>query len=370
MHKVGFVGWRGMVGSVLMDRMKTENDFAHIESYFFSTSQVGQDGPDVGQGTAPLGDATDIDQLRAMNIIITCQGGDYTNDVHPKLRESGWEGYWIDAASSLRMNDSSLLVLDPVNREVIDQGLDSGIKDLIGSNCTVSPMLIGLKGLFATGEVEWVSSMTYQAASGGGARHMIELIEQMERIGLATKAMRDDPVAGILEIDRQVKQTALASDFPAQRFETALAASAIPWIDRAVDDGQTREEWKGMVETNKILGGNSNIPVDGTCVRIGSMRAHAQGHTIKLKSDIPIEDIEKMISEAHEWVDFVPNEKEATLQKLTPAAVSGELNVAVGRVRKMKMGPTFLNAYTIGDQLLWGAAEPLRRAMLIVIGEL
>lgn len=369
MKRVGFVGWRGMVGSVLMQRMLEENDFNHIaEPVFFTTSQTGAAGPDIGKDIPALKDARDINELKQMDAIVSCQGGDYTTEVFQKLRESGWNGYWIDAASTLRMADDSLIVLDPVNRDVIDRGIDAGIKNFVGGNCTVSLMLMGLGGLFKAGHIEWISSMTYQAASGAGAKNMRELITQMGQIHAGSEALLADPVSAILDIDRQVVDTMRGDAFATDNFGVPLAGSLIPWIDKAVEDGQSKEEWKGFVETNKILGlSDSPIPIDGTCVRIGAMRCHSQAFTVKLKQDLPLDEIEQMIAEANDWVSVVPNEREITMRDLSPTKVTGTLNVPVGRLRKMKMGPTFLNAFSVGDQLLWGAAEPLRRILRILI---
>jgi aspartate-semialdehyde dehydrogenase len=367
MKKVGIVGWRGMVGSVLMERMKQENDFKEFESVFFTTSQVGQQGPDVGGGTAPLIDASDIERLRQMDIVLTCQGGDYTKEVHPKLRAAGWQGHWIDAASTLRMEKDAIIVLDPVNLDVIKRGLTGNVKDYIGGNCTVSLMLMATAGLFRQGLVEWLSSMTYQAASGAGAKNMRELVVQMGVISKGAADLLDKPASAILDLDRRVAETVRAGDFPVDNFGAPLAASLIPWIDRPVDDGQTREEWKGYSETNKILGTEKPIPVDGICVRVGAMRCHSQGLTVKLKKDVPLDELVGMIGSDNQWVRVVPNTKEATLKELTPAAVSGKLDVPIGRIRKMKMGPEFLTAFTCGDQLLWGAAEPLRRVLRIIL---
>jgi aspartate-semialdehyde dehydrogenase len=362
--KVGFVGWRGMVGSVLMQRMQEENDFAALEPVFFSTSQAGGKAP-FDAGT--LQDASDIDALKELDAVVTCQGGDYTKEVHPKLRESGWNGYWIDAASSLRMDPDAVIILDPVNRPVIDKALNDGYKDYIGGNCTVSLMLMALGGLFKAGAVDWVSSMTYQAASGAGAPNMRELLTQMGTLRDSVSDLLEDPASAILDIDRKVTASLRSKQFPVAEFGYPLAGSVLPWIDREVEDGQSREEWKGFAETNKILGVEQPIPIDGVCVRIGAMRCHAQGLTIKLKSDIPIAEIEQMLANDNDWVKLIPNTKAATLDGLTPAAVSGSLNVPVGRVRKMKMGPEYLSAFTCGDQLLWGAAEPLRRMLRILI---
>jgi aspartate-semialdehyde dehydrogenase len=367
MLQLGFVGWRGMVGSVLMERMKTENDFNGVEPLFFSTSQAGQDGPDIGIGVPPVGDAYDLHLLSTRDVIISCQGGGYTGKMHSKLRESGWEGYWIDAASTLRMMDNSVIVLDPVNRQVIDQALDDGVKDYIGGNCTVSLMLMALGGLFEKNLIEWLSSMTYQAASGAGAQNMRELVLQMQALGTKAARRLADPGALILDLDREVTETLRSNEFPADHFGAPLAASLIPWIDRAMDNGQTKEEWKGLVETNKILGRIDNtIPIDGQCVRIGAMRCHSQAFTIKLTRDVPLDEIQSILAEHNEWVQLVPNEKEATLRTLSPAHVSGTLTIPVGRIRKMNMGSEYLTAFSVGDQLLWGAAEPLRRMLRIL----
>jgi aspartate-semialdehyde dehydrogenase len=366
MLKVGFVGWRGMVGSVLMDRMNAENDFAGIEPVFFSTSQVGQDGPDVGAGSAPLKDAFDIDTLSTLDIIVTSQGGSYTREVHGKLRDAGWKGFWIDAASALRMEDDAVIVLDPVNREVIDRSLVGGIKNYVGGNCTVSLMLMAVGVLFQKGLIEWMTSMTYQAASGAGAKNMRELVAQMAAIGSAAKGNLEEASSAILDLDRAVGSAMSESSFPVDAFGAPLAGSLLPWIDCAVEKGMTREEWKGFAETNKILGNENPVPVDGLCVRIGAMRSHSQALTIKLTKDIPLDEIESMIGDANQWVSVVPNTKEESIAKLTPAAISGTLNVPVGRIHKMNMGPKYLTAFTVGDQLLWGAAEPVRRMLTIV----
>jgi len=367
MKKVGFVGWRGMVGSVLMDRMRSEGDFEDITPVFFSTSQAGGAAPDVGKDGVPaLQDAHDLDRLSELDVIVTAQGGDYTSRVHPELRARGFGGYWVDAASSLRMEDSALIVLDPVNRQVIERGLDAGIKDYVGGNCTVSLMLMAFAGLFEQGLVQWVSSMTYQAASGAGARQMRELLQQMRALGAASGAALDDPGIAVLELDRRVTEALRSDCLPTEALGHPLAASLLPWIDRAVDNGATREEWKGHVEANKILASDPEIPVDGTCVRVGSMRCHAQAVLIKLRQDVPLADIEQAIAGASDWSSVVPNEKQATLDQLTPAAIAGTLSVPVGRLRKARMGPEYLNAFTVGDQLLWGAAEPLRRMLRIL----
>ncbi len=361
---VGFIGWRGMVGSVLMQRMQQENDFAGINPVFFSTSQVGQDAP---FGAGKLLDASDINELKKLDAVVTCQGGGYTQEVHPQLRAAGWNGYWIDAASSLRMADDAVIILDPVNRNVIDSALAAGQKDFIGGNCTVSLMLMALGGLFRAGLVEWLTSMTYQAASGAGAPNMRELLAQMGHLQACVATELSDPASAILEIDRKVTAELQGTAIPTANFGYPLAGSVLPWIDREVEDGQSREEWKGYAETNKILRSESPIPIDGICVRVGSMRCHSQAMTIKLNRDVPIADIEALLANDNQWAELVPNTKEETLAKLTPAAVSGTLNTPVGRVRKMKMGPQYLSAFTCGDQLLWGAAEPLRRMVRILV---
>lgn len=371
MISVGIVGWRGMVGSVLMDRMKAENDFSGFDPVFFSTSQAGKIGPDIGAGPQPVLDANDLGTLADMAVIVSCQGGSYTEQTHPALRQKGWGGYWIDAASTLRMKDSSVIVLDPVNRNVIDKALEDGINDFIGGNCTVSLMLMALGGLFKEDWVEWITAMTYQSASGAGANNMRELVMQMGLLGDDAKAVLRDPASSILDIDRQITQTLARPDFPTQYFGVPLAASLIPWVDRAMENGQTREEWKGRVETNKILGRSDNpIAIDGQCVRVGAMRCHSQALTIKLTEDIPLADIEAVIASANDWVSVVPNSKAATLAELSPAAVSGTLSIPVGRIRKMNMGPHFLTVFTVGDQLLWGAAEPLRRVLNIILAHM
>jgi aspartate-semialdehyde dehydrogenase len=364
--RVGFVGWRGMVGSVLLQRMREENDFDSLEARFFSTSQVGQPGPDVGAGSAPLADASDPKAFRDLDAVVTCQGGDYTKQMHPQLRSSGFSGYWIDAASTLRLADGAVIVLDPVNRPQIDAALARGDKDLIGGNCTVSLMLMGIAGLIREGLVEWINVSTYQAASGGGARHMRELVQQMRLLGQSAAALLDDPSSGILEIDRKVTDALRCKDLPTDAFGVPLAASLIAWIDRPVEDGQTREEWKGYVETNRILGLDPPLPVDGVCVRVGAMRSHSQALTLKLNRDVPLSDVEALIAGTSPWTEVVPNDKDATLRELSPAAVSGTLRVPVGRIRKMKLGPEYVSAFTAGDQLLWGAAEPLRRVLQIL----
>lgn len=368
MVSVGIVGWRGMVGSVLMDRMVAENDFAGFDAVFFSTSQAGKTGPDIGGGPQPVLDANDLDRLAEMAVIVSCQGGDYTQQVHPALRRKGWNGYWIDAASTLRMQNDSVIVLDPVNRRVIDKGIADGIKDYIGGNCTVSLMLMALGGLFEKNWIEWMTTMTYQSASGAGANTMRELVMQMGLLGDGARSLLADPASSILDIDRQISRTLAGPDFPIRQFGAPLAASLIPWIDRAMDNGQTREEWKGFAETNKILGRSGNpVAIDGQCVRVGAMRCHSQAVTIKLTEDIPLDVIEHTIASANDWVAVVPNDKVATLAQLSPAAVSGTLVVRVGRIRKMNLGPRYLTAFTVGDQLLWGAAEPLRRVLDIIL---
>ena len=368
MKRVGLIGWRGMVGSVLMQRMLEEQDFDLIEPVFFTTSNVGGQGPNVGKDTGPLKDAYSIDELKTLDVILTCQGGDYTNEVFPKLREAGWQGYWIDAASSLRMQDDAVIILDPVNRKVIDQQLDAGTKNYIGGNCTVSLMLMGLGGLFEAGLVEWMSAMTYQAASGAGAQNMRELIKQMGGIHAAVADDLANPASAILDIDRKVAETMRGEAFPTENFGVPLAGSLIPWIDKELPNGQSREEWKAQAETNKILGRfKSPIPVDGICVRIGAMRCHSQALTIKLNKDVPLADIEGLISQHNPWVKLVPNQREISMQELSPTKVTGTLNIPVGRLRKLNMGSQYLGAFTVGDQLLWGAAEPLRRMLRILL---
>ncbi|QEL64508.1 aspartate-semialdehyde dehydrogenase [Oryzomicrobium terrae] len=374
MKKVGLVGWRGMVGSVLMQRMQEENDFALIEPVYFSTSAAGGKAPVFGGKEAgTLKDANSIDELKKMDIVITCQGGDYTKEVFPKLRAAGWNGHWIDAASSLRMADDAVIVLDPVNLDVIKNALAKGGKNWIGGNCTVSLMLMGLGGLFKADLVEWVSAMTYQAASGAGAQNMRELLAQMGALHDAVKGDLADPASAILDIDRKVAETMRSSAFPTKNFRnTPLAGSLIPWIDVPVDNGQSKEEWKGGAECNKILGkpafrSAGSIPIDGLCVRIGAMRCHSQGLTIKLKKDVPLDEVSEIIGTANDWVKVVPNEREITERELTPTAVTGTLTVPVGRLHKLAMGPDYLGAFTVGDQLLWGAAEPLRRMLRILL---
>jgi aspartate-semialdehyde dehydrogenase len=365
MMQVGFVGWRGMVGSVLMGRMREENDFASIDPVFFTTSNIGAAGPDVGKKIPALKDAYAIDELKKLDAIISCQGGDYTTAVFSQLREAGWQGYWIDAASSLRMNDDALIILDPVNRGVIRDGLKSGVKNFIGGNCTVSLMLMGLGGLFQAGLVEWVSAMTYQAASGAGAQNMRELIAQMGVIHNSVADQLADPASAILDIDRKVVET-MREGLPIEHFGAPLAGSLLPYIDKQLDSGQSREEWKAQAEANKILRTATPVPVDGICVRIGAMRCHSQALTIKLTKDVPLAEIEQLIAGANEWVKVIPNTREASLKDLTPTKVTGTLSIPVGRLRKMSIGPEYLSAFTVGDQLLWGAAEPLRRMLKIL----
>jgi aspartate-semialdehyde dehydrogenase len=364
---VAIIGWRGMVGSVLVERMVAERDFERVDATFFSTSQAGGTGPDIGLDTGLVRDAGDLHLLASFNVIVSCQGGDYTKEVYPALRRAGWKGYWIDAASTLRMEDDAVIILDPVNRPVIDAALSRGVRDFVGGNCTVSLMLMALGGLFARGWVEWVSSMTYQAASGAGAKNMRELVAQMRAVGLAAGKHLDDPAGAILELDRAVQRALTSSELPQAEFGAPLAASLIPWIDRAVEDGQTREEWKGFAETNKILDQKQAIPIDGICTRIGAMRCHSQAFTIKLNADVPLDEVRQVIAASNEWVRVVDNTKEATLRELTPAAVSGSLTIPIGRIRKLKMGASYLGAFTVGDQLLWGAAEPLRRMLRILV---
>lgn len=363
---VGLVGWRGMVGSVLMDRMVAEGDFDHIEPIFFSTSNTGGTAPSMAKSHQTLQDANDISALAQCDIVITCQGGEYTKEVFPKLRASGWQGHWIDAASSLRMESDAVIILDPVNDGLIRKSLAAGGKNWIGGNCTNSILLMGLNGLFRDGLVEWVSSMTYQAASGGGANHMRELLKGMGVVYGAVANELTTPASAILEIDRQVART-IREDVPTEFFGAPLAGGLIPWIDVQLPNGQSKEEWKGQAEVNKILGTEQTIPVDGLCVRIGAMRCHSLALTLKLKKDLPLEAIESIIKSGNPWVKWVPNDRAITVKELTPAAITGGLEVGVGRVRKLNMGPEYVSAFVIGDQLLWGAAEPLRRMMRILL---
>ena len=368
MKKVGIIGWRGMVGSVLLERMQAEGDFktTEMEPLFFSTSQAGQKAPDMGRDLPPLADAFDLKTLKKQDVILTCQGGSYTEKIYPELRKVGWKGYWIDAASTLRMSEDSLIVLDPVNRDVIDNGLAKGVKTFAGGNCTVSLMLMGLGGLFRENLVEWMTSMTYQAASGAGAQNMRELIRQMDVLGNAGDGLLD-PSKAILDLDRKITETIRSEAYPTDQFGAPLAGSLIPWIDKAMDNGMTKEEWKGFAETNKILMNDPVIPIDGLCVRVGSMRCHSQALTIKMTKDIPLDEVQDIIASSTDWARFIPNEKDATLKALSPAAVSGTMDVPVGRVRKLNMGPEYLTAFTVGDQLLWGAAEPVRRMLKITL---
>jgi aspartate-semialdehyde dehydrogenase len=356
-----------MVGSVLLERMQREGDFKRIDTTFFSTSKAGGAGPDVGQGSRPLADANDPKAFSGLDAVISCQGGDYTKAVHPALRAAGFNGYWIDAASALRMADDAVIILDPVNRPMIDRALDRGVKDFIGGNCTVSLMLMAIGGLFDEGWVQWVNAATYQAASGAGAKNMRELLLQMRVLGRAAGAQLDDADSNILDIDRNISKAIGSDEMPRSAFGAALAGSLIPWIDSAVPGGQTREEWKGHAETNKILGLDPEIPVDGVCVRVGAMRCHSQALTIKLTHDVPLDELEDVIRRHNDWVRVVPNDKASTLEQLSPAAVSGTLQVPIGRLRKSKLGPEYLSAFTVGDQLLWGAAEPLRRMLMILL---
>ena len=369
MLKVGFVGWRGMVGSVLMERMREENDFMAIDPYFFSTSAAGGVAPQVGKDAGTLLDAYDINKLVALDCIVTTQGSDYTHAVLDKLRQAGWNGYWLDASSSLRMTPDALIVLDPINNANIEQALAQGIKNYVGGNCTVSLMLLALDGLFKADAIEWISSMTYQAASGAGANNIRELLQQSGAVYNAVKDILDDKNTTILDIDRRVSQELRSDSFPKQYFGAPLAGSVIPWIDAGMENGQTKEEWKGSVETNKILGfAPDTIKVDGTCVRVGALRSHSQALTIKLKrKDLSLEQIAELIANANEWVKLVPNSKPETLAELTPAAISGSLTIAVGRLKRLKFGDDFISLFTVGDQLLWGAAEPIRRMLNILV---
>ncbi|MFS1563330.1 MAG: aspartate-semialdehyde dehydrogenase [Candidatus Arsenophonus phytopathogenicus] len=366
MKNVGFIGWRGMVGSVLLQRMVEEGDFNNINPVFFTTSQHGELTPKYGQHQSTLLDAFDLDGLKELEVIISCQGGDYTDKIYPKLRATGWSGYWIDAASSLRMKEDSIIILDPVNRQYIDQGLNEGIKTFVGGNCTVSLMLMALAGLFAENLIEWVSVATYQAASGAGARNMRELLVQMGELHAQVANELQNPAAAILSIEKKVTDFTRSAKMSTEAFGAPLAGSLIPWIDKQLPNGQSREEWKGQAETNKILNTASHVPVDGLCVRIGALRCHSQAFTLKLQKNVAIEDVEQILSTHNDWVRVISNERELTIQELTPAAVTGTLNVPVGRLRKLNMGPEYLSAFTIGDQLLWGAAEPLRRMLKIL----
>jgi aspartate-semialdehyde dehydrogenase len=373
MLRVGIVGWRGMVGSVLVQRMREERDFDHVEPIFFSTSQAGGKAPAIGKPVDSVKNATHLAELKKLPVIISCQGGDYTSEVYPRLRGEGWQGYWIDAASTLRMADDAVIVLDPLNLDLIKASLGKGVKNFIGGNCTTSLMLMGIAGLLQRDQVEWITSMTYQAASGQGAAAMRDLVAQMAVLGDKTRALLDDPASAILDIDRTVSESMRARDFPRENIGYPLAGSLLPWIDKDLGNGQSREEWKGQAETNKILGrvngknGSNAIPVDGICVRVGAMRCHSSALTIKLRRPLPIDEVEGMLADAHDWVKVVPNRRDETLAELTPTAVTGKLSVPVGRLRKLPMGEEYLAAFTVGDQLLWGAAEPLRRMLRILL---
>lgn len=364
MKKVGFIGWRGMVGSVLMERMSEEKDFSHMESYFFSTSQSGEVAPKVANGHDKLLSAIKTQELSKMDILVTCQGGDYTSEIFPQLRKEGWKGIWIDAASTLRMKDDAVIVLDPVNRNYIQESLHKGVKNFVGGNCTVSLLLIALDGLFKEDLVEWISSMTYQAASGAGAKNMIELLDQMKSVGTQ---FSKNPALGALELEKDMTTLMNSTDFPKANFGHPLALNVLPWIDSEMPTGQSKEEWKAQVEANKILQTKNIIPIDGTCVRVGALRCHSQGLTIKLKKSANLTTVEEIIANTNPWVKLVANNKAETLKELTPAAVSGKLHVPIGRLRPMTLGDTYFNAFTLGDQLLWGAAEPLRCALRLVL---
>jgi len=367
-QRIGIVGWRGMVGSVLVERMREERDFEHLEPVFFSTSQAGGAGPGIGRDTGPVRDAKDLDALAALPVIVSCQGGDYTQEVYPRLRGRGWSGYWIDAASALRMNEDAVIVLDPVNRPVIERALDRGVKNFIGGNCTVSLMLMAMAGLLQRDLVEWITCMTYQAASGAGAAAMRELVAQMDHLGTAARPALADPAASALDLERRISEAMRGGALPRSEIGYPLAGNLLPWIDRDLGNGQSREEWKAQAEGNKILGRSERpIPIDGICVRIGAMRCHSQALTIKLRRDVPLDEVEGMIAEGNEWVKLIPNRREASLAELTPAAVSGKLAIPVGRIRKLPMGGEYLTAFTVGDQLLWGAAEPLRRMVRLLL---
>jgi aspartate-semialdehyde dehydrogenase len=363
MLRLGMIGWRGMVGSVLMQRMREEGDFQGLESTFFSTSSVGGAAPKEASNGGGLKDAMDLRELAKYDVLISCQGGEYTTEVYAPLRKSGWKGYWIDAASTLRMSDEAVIILDPVNDGVIRDALARGVKTYAGGNCTVSLMLMAVAGLFQAGLVEWMTTMTYQAASGAGAAKMLELVKQMERL---TDTTRANPSENALEVDRMVIEAQRDSKLPVSELGAPLAGSLIPWVDKEMPGGQTREEWKGMAETNKIMGLNPPVPVDGICVRVGTMRCHSQALCIKLKKDVPLGEIEQMVAGSNPWVRVIPNDKESSARCLTPTAVSGTLNVPIGRMHKLKLGPEFLGAFTVGDQLFWGAAEPLRRMLNIL----
>jgi aspartate-semialdehyde dehydrogenase len=372
MLKVGMVGWRGMVGSVLMQRMREEKDFDLIEPVFFSTSNAGGDAPDVpNAGGSRLQDAGSVEALEQMDVILSCQGGDWTGEMFPQLRANGWDGYWIDAASTLRMKDDSVIVLDPVNAQVITDALAQGKKDFVGGNCTVSLMMMALNGLFREGLVEWITAMTYQAASGAGAQNMRELVAQMGAAHDSVRGLLADPSSAILEVDHRLAEAMRSASFPTAHFGVPLAGSLIPWIDKDLGNGTSREEWKGDAECNKILGlppeGEGHIPIESLCVRVGAMRCHSQALTIKLRQDVPLDEIEDIVGGANDWVSFVANDRESSIRRLSPAAVTGTLEIPVGRMRKLAMGPEYLSAFTVGDQLLWGAAEPLRRMLRILL---
>src|SRR5687768_9959508 len=373
MTRVGIIGWRGMVGSVLIERMRAERDFDLVEPAFFSTSQAGGKGPDIGREMPPVRDAHDLKALAANDILLSCQGSDYTSEIHPKLRAAGWNGYWIDAAKTLRMNDDAVIILDPVNLDLIKGALAKGIRNYIGGNCTVSCMLMGMHGLFQHDLVEWMTCMTYQAASGGGAQHMRELVTQFGLISAEVKSLLEDPASAILDIDRKVQAKQTDGSLPMENFGgVPLAGNLIPWIDKDLGNGMTLEEWKGGAETNKILGrgtafGTEPTPIDSLCVRVGAMRCHSQALTIKLRRELPLDELTDIIANANEWVRVIPNEREPSMRELTPAAVTGRLHIPVGRLRKLAMGGSYLGAFTVGDQLLWGAAEPLRRMLRIVL---
>ena len=368
MLRIGIVGWRGMVGSVLVQRMRDERDFDHLEPVFFSTSQAGGTAPAIGKPVDSVKSATDLAELKRLPVILSCQGGDYTSEIYPKLRAQGWKGYWIDAASALRMQDDAVIILDPLNMALIKDAVAKGTKNFIGGNCTVSLMLMGMAGLFQRDQIEWMTSMTYQAASGAGAAAMRDLVAQMAVVGDSARSLMNDPASAILDIDRAVSDSIRSRELPSENIGYPLAGSLLPWIDKDMGSGQSREEWKGQAETNKILGRNGNaIPVDGICVRVGAMRCHSQALTIKLRRPLPMDEVEGMLADAHDWVKVVPNRREETLAELTPAAVTGKLSVPVGRLRTLPMGKDYLAAFTVGDQLLWGAAEPLRRMVRILL---
>jgi aspartate-semialdehyde dehydrogenase len=365
---VGIIGWRGMVGSVLLERMRAEHDFDHIEPVFFSTSRAGSAAPAIGRPTGPARDAKSVAELAKADILISCQGGDYTNEIFPQLRAAGWQGYWIDAASALRMQDDAIIVLDPVNREVIEAGIERGVKNFIGGNCTVSLMLMAVAGLLKSGLVEWITTMTYQAASGAGAQQMRELLLQMGHVYRAAEPLLADPASSILDIDRKVSAVLRSKALPQEQLGAPLAGSLIPWIDKDLGNGQSREEWKGGAEARKILGpGGAGVVVDGICVRISAMRCHSQALTIKLRKDLPLIDIERLLVASNDWVKVIPNERESSIKELSPAAVNGSLHIPIGRLRKLPMGGEYLAAFTVGDQLLWGAAEPLRRMLRLLL---